>query len=93
MERHLLINVSNTSPTRITPTGTHSGIDLTMQNVNGSGYIYVGGAGVTAENYGYRIYPNHAFSIELNGNEAIYAIASAPNMKVATLRTRLESGS
>lgn len=93
MARHSLIALSSTSPTRLTPLGTHSGIDLTMQNVNQSGYIYLGGSDVSSENYGYRLLPNHAFSVEINGTESVYAISSATGMNVATLSTKLESGS
>jgi len=93
MARHSLIALSSTSPTRLTPVGTHSGIDLTMQNVNQSGYIYLGAADVSSESYGYRLLPNHAFSVEINGTESVYAVSSAPDMKIATLSTKLESGS
>lgn len=93
MTQHGLITLSATTPMRLTPNGIHSGMDVTLQNVNSSGYIYVGGSGVTATDYGYRILPNHSFSIELNGKDALYAIASAPNMKLAMLKANLEAGS
>jgi hypothetical protein len=93
MTIHALTTLSNTTATRLTPNGIHSGIDFTIQNANASGYIYIGSEGVTTENYGYRILPNHAISIELNGKESLYAISSAPNMKAATLKTKLEVGS
>lgn len=93
MTTHSLITLSSTSATKITPNGVHSGIDITIQNVNETGYIYIGGEGVSTTDYGYRILPNHAISVELNGQSAIYAIASASNMKIAVLNTSLESGS
>jgi hypothetical protein len=83
---HSLVTLSNTSATKLTPNGKHSGMDITLQNVNESGYIYIGGEAVTSTNYGFRIMPNHSFSIELNGNDAIYAIASS------NLKARLEAG-
>ena len=93
MTTHSLTTLSNTTATRLTPNGIHSGIDFTIQNVNATGYIYLGAEGVSSENYGYRILPNHAISIELNGRDALYAIASASNMKAAVLKTKLEAGS
>lgn len=93
MTTHSLITLSSTSATKITPNGVHSGIDITIQNVNETGYIYIGGEGVISTDYGYRILPNHAISVELNGQSAIYAISSAPAMKIAVLNTSLESGS
>ena len=42
---HQLFTLSNTAPTIITPLGNvHSGLDVTVQNVNASGYVYLGGA-------------------------------------------------
>lgn len=90
---HALITLSDTAATRLTPNGKHSGFDITLQNVNDEGYIYIGGEGVTSTNYGFRIMPNHAFSIELNGNDAIYVISSLNEMSLAVIKARLESGS
>ena len=94
MAQHSLISVSNTTPQRLTPSGTHSGLDITIQNVNASGYIYLGvDETVSSTNYGYRILPNHAISFELPGKDALFVVASAPSMKVAVIKTNLESGS
>ncbi len=93
MATHSLTTLSNSTATRLTPNGVHSGIDFTIQNVNASGYIYLGAENVSSENYGYRILPNHAISIELNGQESLYAVGSQPSMKAAILKTKLESGS
>lgn len=93
MTMHSLTTLSTSSATLLTPNGTHSGYDFTMQNVNDAGYIYIGGVGVTSTNYGYRILPNHALSIEITGRDALYAISSAGGMKIAVLQTNLETGS
>jgi hypothetical protein len=37
--------------------------------------------------------PNHSISFELNGNDAIYAVASSNGMSLAVIKARLESGS
>ena len=93
MTMHSLITLSNTSATALTPNGTHSGIDITIQNVDPVAYVYIGGTGVTLSNYGYRIAPNNAWSIELSGKDDIYAITNVNNSQVAVLKTNLESGS
>jgi hypothetical protein len=78
----------------LTPNGTHSGIDITLQNVNASGYIYIGGdSEISDTNYGFRIMPNHSISFELPGKDELYAIASINEIKVAVIKTNLESGS
>ena len=92
MTAHILQNLSNTVATRLTPNGIHSGMDITLQNVNDSGYVYIGGENVSSSDYGYRIMPNHAISFELPGADALYAIASSSNMKVAVIKTGLEIG-
>lgn len=94
MAQHSLITVSEISPTKITPVGTHSGMDITIQNVNPSGYIYIGGnSDLSSTNYGYRLMPNHAISFELPPKDSLYVIASDSNLKVAVMRTGLEAAS
>ena len=93
MTMHSLTTLSSSSATLLTPNGTHSGYDFTMQNVNDTGYLYIGGVDVSSTSYGYRILPNHAISVEVNGRDAIYAIASGSNMKIAILQINLETGS
>jgi hypothetical protein len=92
MTLHSLTTLSNSSATRLTPNGIHSGMDITIQNIDSSAYVYIGGEGVDSENFGYRISPDNAWSIELSGRDAIYAISSTEGSVVAILRTSLESG-
>lgn len=92
MTAHRIQVLGNSEALRLTPNGDHSGMDITLQNVNESGYIYVGGEGVTSSNYGFRIMPNHSISFELPGYDALYAIASTADMNLAILETGLEVG-
>jgi len=93
MTQHELVTLSNTSATRLTPIGLHSGMDITIQNVNDSGYIYLGGdSNISSTDYGFRILPNHSISFELPTPDALYAIASTNNIKIAIIKTGLESG-
>ena len=87
---HSLVTLSDTSATRLTPLGAHGGLDVTIQNVNATGYIYVGGEGVTSSNYGFRILPNHSISFELASNDALYALSSVNSMSAATIQISLE---
>ena len=93
MTKHALTTLSSSTATKITPVGTHSGMDITLQNVNADGYIYIGSSSVSSTNYGFRIMPNHSISFELPGKNSLYAIASINNMKVAVLQTGIEFGS
>jgi len=76
---------------RITPNGNHSGMDITIQNVETSGNIYVGGEGVSTTNYGYKIMPNHAISFELPPRDSLYLIADNADSKAAIIHINLES--
>lgn len=87
---HNLYTLSNATATRLTPPGIHSGMDITIQNVNTEGYIYLGGEGVTALNYGYRLNPNNAVAWELPEKDTIYAIADTNGLEAAVLKTSLE---
>ena len=92
MTQHSLTTLSSSSATRLTPIGLHSGMDITIQNVHESAYVYIGGEGVTSLNYGYRLAPGSAWSIELPSRDSIYAISSVNGSNVAVLQTSLDTG-
>lgn len=93
MTQHIKITLSNTQDTRLTPAGVHSGMDITIQNINASGVVYIGGQGVTSSNFGYRLSADHAISFELPGRDALYAIAENNNAEIAIITTNIETGS
>jgi hypothetical protein len=93
MAEHTIITLDGETPVKLTPNGTHSGMDITIQNVSPSANVYLGAnAQVSSENYGFRLKPDFAWSIELTGKDALYAVASAPDTKIAILRASLETG-
>jgi hypothetical protein len=67
-------------------------MDITIQNVNATGFVYIGAEGVTSSNYGYRIAPDNAISFELSGSDALFAIAGDVGSSVAVFKTQLERG-
>jgi hypothetical protein len=88
-----IVTLSTSTPTLLSPAGTHSGVDITIQNINGEGYIFIGASDLTSGNYGFRIDPSHAISLELSGKDAIYALGSTSNLQISVLTTALEQGS
>ena len=86
---HEMFELDSSQAIAITPTH-HAGRDITIQNLSDAGYLYLGGADVSIGNYGYRVAPNSAWSIELRQNETIYAIAST-GIVIAVLSAGLES--
>jgi hypothetical protein len=82
----MIYTLANDEVTAITPLGTHSGMDITIQNVNNDGYIYIDTKDtVSSTDYGYRLSPNSAISFELPGDNDLYVIASANDLDVAVL--------
>lgn len=92
MTTHAIVTLSNTTPTQVSPNGTHSGVDITVQNINESGFVYVGGAGITTSSYGYRIDPSSAISFELPGYDALFLVASESDLQAAVITMGLEVG-
>ena len=91
MTNHAVIALNNTDAVRLTPEGTHSGLDITVQNLSETEYVYVGGEGVTTSDFGHRLIPLSAIGFELPGKNALYAVSSGTS-SVAILSTSLEIG-
>lgn len=86
MIKHALINVSNTEPTLIDISeSVRSSFTLIIQNVNLSGYIYLGNESISSYSYGFRLNPDQAFTVELPASKRFYAIASTSGMQVAVM--------
>jgi hypothetical protein len=92
MAIHSFLTLSSSSATRLTPLGIHSGMDITLQNVDDTAYVFIGSSAVTASDYGYRIAPGHAISFELPGKDDLYAITDTNESNLAVLKTNLEHG-
>ena len=90
MTTHNIFTISDSTPVRVSPPATHSGVDITIQNINVSGYLYVGSSSVTSSDYGYRILPNHAISFELPSKDELYLVSSVDEMPAAVIITGLE---
>lgn len=90
MTLHAIYTLSSSDATRITPNKLHSGMDITIQNISPTGFVYVGGEGVTTTDYGYRIMPNHAISFELPGFDELFLIGSANGIQAAVVKINLE---
>ena len=90
MTLHALTTLSNSEATRLTPLGMHSGMDITIQNVDPSAYVYIGGENVNSEDFGYRLLPNNALAFELPPLDSIYAISSVNGSVIAVMQVGLE---
>jgi len=87
---HAIIALNNEEPVAVSVTGNHAGRDITIQNISSTANVYLGGEGVSTTNYGYKIAPNTAWSVELRREEVLYAVSST-NSNVAVLQLGLET--
>lgn len=90
MTIHLNPALSTTDATRLSPNGVHSGVDITIQNLSETSYVYLGAENVDLESYGYRLAPGAAWSVELPGTDALYAVGDTNGTYIAVLQTGLE---
>jgi len=78
MIRHQIKALSTTIPTELTiEDNINSVCTLVVQNIDSTNYIYIGNSSVSSSDYGFMIYPNQAFTIELRPNDRIYGVGSA----------------
>jgi hypothetical protein len=86
MIRHELKSISNTTATSLdVANNIRSSYTIIVQNINDTGYIYIGNDQVTSSSYGFKIYPTQAITIELPSRTTMYALASASGMSVSVM--------
>jgi hypothetical protein len=89
---HEIVTLSDSTPIELTPEGkVHSGLDLTVQNIDESAIVYLGAEDVSSTSYGFKLLPGAGFSIELNPRDELYAISDTDESEVALLRVLLEN--
>lgn len=91
MTSHNIYTLNDSSATLLSPPNTHSGVDITIQNLSDTGFVYIGSEEVTVLSFGYRLSPGHAMSFELSGKDSLYAVASHSGMRVSVLNVSLET--
>ena len=89
MATHSIVTLSSTTPTRLSPQATHSGVEVILQNISTNGYVYVGGADVSPTNYGYRVDEDSAFGGNVPSKEEMWAIAQNSGTEVAVYTSGL----
>lgn len=77
--------VDSTAITLDPPNAIRSAYTLIVQNINASGYIYIGASNVSSSSYGYKLYPGQGITIELPSRSTMYAVGSEPDLQVAVL--------
>lgn len=86
MIRHEIKTIADsTAITLDPPNHIRSAYTLIVQNINTSGYIYIGAENVSLSSYGYKLYPGQGVTIELPSRSTMYAVSSDPGLQVAVM--------
>jgi len=85
---HAIVSVGTTATllTVATAGGGKDGSTILVQNPTGGQAVFIGGLGVTSASYGYKLAIDSNISIELNQDEALYAVVASSTQSVAVLR-------
>jgi len=54
---HELLTLSNAIASELSPGANHSGLDVTVQNVDDTANVFIGASTVTASDYGFKLVP------------------------------------
>ena len=87
---HELLTLSDSTQTELSPGINHSGLDVTVQNVDEAANLFIGGTGVTATDYGFKLVPGAGVSFELNPRDQLFIISDVDGSEAALIRIFLE---
>jgi hypothetical protein len=87
---HDLLILSNATASELSPGANHSGLDVTVQNVDDTANVFIGASTVTASDYGFKLAPGAGISFELNPKDRLFAISDVNNSNAALIRIFLE---
>lgn len=69
------IKTVSSTPTLLSPSATHSGVDITIQHLGSSGNVFIGDANVSTTSYGFKLLAGTAVSFALRGRDELYAVS------------------
>lgn len=91
MTQQLVTQLDDEDAKLLSNRSVHSGQDLTIQNLSATAYVYIGNENVSTTQYGFRINPDTAFSVELDGKDELWAVTSDEGSQVAVFSLSLEN--
>ena len=85
-----VVTVSSSTPTLVSiPLANEAlyehKVALSVQNLDSSIIIYLGGPAVSSSNFGYQLIPGADYAADLTPNDLLYAIAASGSPIVAVL--------
>jgi hypothetical protein len=86
---HNLVTLNSSTPVKLTAEAIdpfyNRDVAVSMQNVDSSINIYIGGSNVTSSSYGFRLIPGGALSLDVSAGDDLYAIAASGTPSVAVI--------
>ena len=88
MISHARVAISDTVPTKVTPSNDNLTTNCTLQIQNlGEEAVYIGGTGLTNTNYGASLVPGGALTVDdLPPKDDVYALSASGSSYVAVLK-------
>lgn len=62
------------------------GLTLSIQNLSGGNYVYVGNTGTSSTSFGFRISPNQSLSLDLDPSDVVVVTTNDTSTQVALTR-------
>lgn len=62
------------------------GLTLSIQNLSGGNYVYVGNTGTSSTSFGFRLGPNQSMQLDLDPSDAIFATSNDTSTQIAITR-------
>jgi hypothetical protein len=88
---HNLITLNTSTPVMLTTTVAQEGdygreLDVSIQNLHSSHFVFIGDSSVSTSSYGFRIDPGQTFTATLNTQDEIYAVTDTGTTSVGVIR-------
>lgn len=86
---HQIVNVYASATVQVNPSSAPDyaeGVTISIQNLNGSNYVYVGGSGTSSTSYGFRLSPNQSITYDLDPSDPVLLATNDTSSSVAITR-------
>ena len=86
---HQTITLYASATTQINPVAVPDyceGLSISVQNLHGSNYIYIGNSGTSSVSFGFRLAPGQAWSADIDPSDALFATTNSASSQIAITR-------
>lgn len=88
---HQVVTLYASATTQINPiAGTIpdycEGVTISIQNLNGSNYVYIGNSGTSSVAFGFRLSPGQSWSADLDPSDPLFATTNDTLSQIAVTR-------